>query len=117
MPPLSKASSANSSSTSDGVKKPGSGKKWTTSHLPLGAQEDDLWSTRFIPTLLRYQGCRPDPWAWDSMSSVDVVQKIWDEVYGGRLPHTVVMNDNVHKVVSLLHSLSVPCLLHVLIFE
>ncbi|KAH9855116.1 hypothetical protein C2E23DRAFT_883088 [Lenzites betulinus] len=99
-PPLSKASSVNSSSSADSSKKAGSGKKWTTNHLPAGAQEDDLWSTRFVPTLLKYQGCRQDPWTWDPVSSVDIVQKIWNRVYGERLPHTVVMNDNVHKVAT-----------------
>ncbi|KAH9856104.1 hypothetical protein C2E23DRAFT_857148 [Lenzites betulinus] len=92
----SKTSNASSSNS----KKPASGKKWTTTDLPTGAQDNDRWSNLFIPTLLKYQGSRHDPWSWDPNASAAVVQKIWDHVYGETLPHRVVVNDNVHKVAT-----------------
>lgn len=89
------------SSTSTSASKPSSRKKWTTNDLPAGAQDDERWGSLFIPTLLRYQGCSHDPWTCDPARSVAVIQKIWDRVYGQNLPHRVVLNDNVYKVVSL----------------
>lgn len=89
---VSRTSSATSKSSS-------SGKKSTTNDLPDGAQDHDRWSSLFVPTLLRFQGCRHDPWTWDARGSVSVIQKIWDAVYGDSLPHTVVAGDSVHKVV------------------
>ncbi|KAI0654345.1 hypothetical protein C8Q70DRAFT_1058588 [Cubamyces menziesii] len=71
-------------------------RKWTTGDLPPGAQNDDRWNSRFVPTLYEYQGSRHDPWTFGDASSVDVVQAIWDKVYGDSLPHKVVSNDNVH---------------------
>lgn len=76
-----------------------SGKKSTTNNLPDGAQDHNRWSSAFVPTLLRYQGSRHNPWTWDARGSVPVIQKIWDVVYGDSLPHRVVAGDNVHKVV------------------
>ncbi|KAJ8475491.1 hypothetical protein ONZ51_g6528 [Trametes cubensis] len=71
-------------------------RKWTTGDLPPGAQNDDRWNSQFVPTLYEYQGSRHDPWTFGDASSVDVVQTIWDKVYGDSLPHKVVSNDNVH---------------------
>ncbi|KAI0352544.1 hypothetical protein OH77DRAFT_1513132 [Trametes cingulata] len=96
-PPASKPNSTASRSTSGSSTNK---KKWTTADLPFGAQQDDRWTSRFVPTLLRYQGCRYNPWSWLAESSVSVVQKIWDEVYGDSLPHDVQANDNVHKVAT-----------------
>lgn len=101
--PVSTVSRASSSTSKTSL-----GKKSTTNDLPDGAQDHDRWSSLFVPTLLRFQGCRHDPWTWDARGSVPVIQKIWDAVYGDSLPHTVVAGDNVHKVVC---SSPTPCAL------
>lgn len=93
-PPPTRSASAPGSTNSAG--KHG---KWTTNDLPPGAQDDDRWSMVFVPTLLRYQGCRHDPWNWDQLTNVNIVQKVWDQVYGDSLVHKVQLNDCVHTVV------------------
>lgn len=96
-PPPPKTSRPSSTSST------GKHAKWTTSDLPAGAQDEDRWSMVFVPTLLRYQGCRHDPWNWDQVTSVAIVQNIWDEVYGDALPPKVQLNDSVHTVVRSFH--------------
>ena len=54
------------------------------------------WKKYFVPTLLCFQGAQSDPWSWTDMASVTVVQKIWDHIFGGEVPHKIVMNECVH---------------------
>ncbi len=75
--------------------------KWTTNDLPAGAQDDDRWSMVFVPTLLRYQGCRHDPWNCDQVTNLAIIQKVWDQVYGDTLSHKVQSSDSVYAVVGI----------------
>ncbi|KAI0352291.1 hypothetical protein OH77DRAFT_813930 [Trametes cingulata] len=92
--PSSTVTNSSSSTSKSGSRKP----KWTTADLPAGAQDDERWSSVFVPTLLKYQGSRHDPWAWDPVSSAAVIQKIWDKVFDGKVVHKVAIGDNVYQV-------------------
>ncbi|KAI0352007.1 hypothetical protein OH77DRAFT_1429041 [Trametes cingulata] len=74
--------------------------KWKIKDLPGGTWAQDQWARSFVPTLVKYQGTRSMPWLWDDEWSVAVVQKIWNAVFGDRLPHRVQRGDVVHSLAT-----------------
>ena len=67
--------------------------------LPGHPESEKIWKKHFVPTLLLFQGAQPEPWSWTDSTSVSVVQKIWDVVFGDEIPHKVVLNECVHYLV------------------
>ncbi|KAI0352845.1 hypothetical protein OH77DRAFT_1427959 [Trametes cingulata] len=82
--------SSNASSTS--------GKKYKYKDLPGGARIQDLWVKSFIPTMIKYQGTRAQPWTFEDHEAVDVVQKIWDALFAQEQPWAVALGDPVHSL-------------------
>jgi hypothetical protein len=68
--------------------------------LPAGCL--DLWRSCFIPTWHWALGFYDDPWVINDDDAVVIMQKIWDVVYKGVVSHTIVVNDAVFAIVSVL---------------
>lgn len=76
--------------------------KFTNVNLPTGSQ--DSWRTAVIPRYYLYIGSRDDIWSISDHVAIDLLQKIWDYVYGARIPHIVASPGAVTYIVSLLLS-------------
>ena len=80
--------------------------KYTNAHLPLGAQDNSAWRRIFIPTYLQYLAGRDtksnnDAWAINDNESVSIQQKIWDFVYGDKVPHIISVQGPVFALVGV----------------
>lgn len=79
--------------------------KYTNAHLPPGCQDNGAWRRIFIPTFLQYLASRKtgvDAWAASDDDGVSIQQKVWNFVYGGRVPHIVTVQGPVFTLVSVL---------------
>jgi hypothetical protein len=78
--------------------------KYTNAHLPLGCQENGAWRRIVIPTYLQYLASRSsdnDAWAVKDEEGVSIQQKIWDFVYGDKVPHIITVQGPVFALVSV----------------
>ena len=77
------------------------GGKFNNGHLPPGAMTQNTWHRVYVPTYVQFVASREDAWTFNDNDAVRVMQAIWNNVYGSRIPHTVEMNDAVFSIVSL----------------
>jgi hypothetical protein len=75
--------------------------KQTNGDLPEGCQTGSKWRRVFVPTYMHYVAGCSNPWAVADDVAQDVLQIVWDEIYGGEIPHTVDMASSVLTVVGL----------------
>ena len=76
--------------------------KFTNVHLPPGCLDNGAWHRILIPTYLQYLACRDaddDAWAISDDKTVSVQQKIWDFVYGDKVPHIITVQGPVFSLV------------------
>ena len=76
--------------------------KFTNAHLPHGCQDNGAWRRIFVPTYLQYLASRNsdnDAWAINDEEAVSVQQKVWDFVYGDKVPHIVTVQGPVFALV------------------
>lgn len=74
--------------------------KYTNADLPAGCH--DAWRKSVIPHYYLYIGGRDDIWSVNDRAVIDILQKIWDYVYGARILHTVISPGAVFYIVSLI---------------
>ncbi|KAI0704809.1 hypothetical protein C8Q76DRAFT_183715 [Earliella scabrosa] len=74
--------------------------RWKSADLPHGAHHGNLWKGTFLrATLLEYLGRMDDPWTVSDHDFVNILQEIWNEVYGARLEaHEVQVGGCVHHI-------------------
>ena len=78
-------------------------------HLPNGCQYNGTWHRIFIPTYFQYLACREsDAWAANDDESVSVLQKIWNFVYGDKVPHIITIQGPVFALVGVTFLIQVP---------
>jgi hypothetical protein len=82
--------------------------KFTNAHLPSGSQDNGAWRRIFIPTYLQYLASRDsdsesdkDAWALNDDEAVSIQQKIWDFVYGNKVPHIITVQGPVFALVGV----------------
>jgi hypothetical protein len=82
--------------------------KYTNAHLPPGCQDNSAWRRIFISTYLQYLGSRDsepdsdsDAWAVNDDEGLSIQQKIWDFVYGEKVPHIITVQGPVFALVSV----------------
>ena len=63
------------------------------------------------PTLIWYIGSQTHPWQIGDDELCDVLQRIWNHIYGKRLPYTVKTGESIHGLVSTFCSASVVLLM------
>jgi hypothetical protein len=80
------------------LKKPS---KFKNCDLPPGATTGNVWRRNVVPTFIRFSASQPDAWAIKDDDALKAMQLIWDKIYGGRIPHTMVIDDSVFFVVSV----------------
>ena len=79
--------------------------KYTNAHLPPGSQDNGAWRRIFVPTFLQYLASRKtdgDAWAASDDDGVSIQQKVWNFVYGGKVPHIITVQGPVFTLVSVL---------------
>ncbi|KAG1727955.1 uncharacterized protein EDB91DRAFT_1060849 [Suillus paluster] len=59
-------------------------------HLPKGCQMENKWAREFIPTAIRCIGDMDEVWTLADDILCPILQSVWDAVYKGKIPHTVV---------------------------
>jgi hypothetical protein len=85
--------------------------KYTNAHLPAGCQENGAWRRIVIPTYLQYLASRDsdsDAWAANDDEGISIQQRIWDFVYGDKVPHIITVQGPVFALVSVHFFLQVP---------
>ena len=78
--------------------------KYTNANLPSGCQDSGTWRRTFIPTYLQYLASRDsdtDAWAVNDDEGVSIQQKIWEFVYGDKIPHIITVQGPVFSLVSV----------------
>ena len=78
--------------------------KYTNAHLPSGCQDNGTWCHIFIPAylqLLASQDSDDDTWTINDDEGVSIQQKIWDFVYGNKVPHITTVQGPVFALVSV----------------
>lgn len=78
--------------------------KFTNANLPRGCQDGGAWRRILIPTYLQYLACRDaddDAWAINDDKGVSIQQKIWDFVYGEKVPHIITVQGPVFALVGI----------------
>ena len=78
--------------------------KYTNANLPPGCQDNGIWRRIFIPTYLQYLACQDsntDAWAVNNDEGVSIQQKIWDFVYGGKVPHIITVHGPIFALVGV----------------
>ena len=75
-------------------------------YLPHGCQDDNVWHHIFIPTYFTFIAAYNDPWVVKDKDAIQALQKIWNHMYVSHqnsvdIPHTVLVNKAVFKVVHL----------------
>ena len=85
------------------------GKKFTNSELPSGAQDNGVWRQVFIPTYVQYLASRnsQDAWTITDDDAVALMQRIWNFIYGARVPYNIKTRGPVFFLVSDLFHISV----------
>jgi hypothetical protein len=80
------------------------GKKYTNSELPSGAQDHGVWRQVFIPTYVQYIASRNsnDTWTISDNDAIQLMQQIWNIVYGARVPYRIKTKGPVFFLVSAL---------------
>lgn len=75
----------------------------TNADLPSGTLDNATWRRTFIPTYLQLLACRDvkEAWSVDDDEATALLQKVWDYVYGQRVPYTVDVTGSVFRVVSI----------------
>jgi hypothetical protein len=63
-------------------------KKFSNRDLPPGCQDNNLWRGVVVPTYEHYLSfsLHDDPWNFRSERAVEILQKVWDNVYDGKTP-------------------------------
>jgi hypothetical protein len=77
------------------------GHKWTVANLPAGCNENNLFHKCFIPTYIKFLAEGGDPWTMDELTVVTAMQKIWNAVYGKKIPYMITTDCPVFAIVSL----------------
>ena len=91
------------------------GKKFTNSELPSGAQDNGVWRQVFIPTYVQYLASRDssDAWTINDNDAIQLMQHIWEFIYGARVAYHIKSKGPVFFLVSpLSHSSGNSGLLH-----
>ena len=65
-------------------------------HLPHSCQDNGAWHRIFVPTYLQYLASRNSD---NDEEAVSVQQKVWDFVYGDKVPHIVTVQGPVCALV------------------
>jgi hypothetical protein len=80
------------------------GKKYTNSDLPSGAQDNGVWRQIFIPTYVRYLASRNsnDAWSISDNDAIELMQQIWQFVYGARVSHRIKSKGPIFFLASAL---------------
>jgi hypothetical protein len=75
----------------------------TNADLPTGTLDNATWRRTFMPTYLQLFACQDVKAAWsiDDKEATALLQKVWDHVYGQRVPYTVDPRGSVFRVVSI----------------
>jgi hypothetical protein len=86
-------------------KRTSGGKKYTNSDLPSGAQDNGVWRQVFIPTYVQYLANRncDDAWTISDNDVIQLMQQIWDFIYGARIPYRIKTRGPVFFLVSVSH--------------
>ena len=79
--------------------------KYTNVHLLSGCQDYGAWCRIFIPTYLQFLASwdsDDDTWTINDDEGVSIQQKIWDFVYGNKVPHIITVQGPVFALISIL---------------
>lgn len=68
-------------------------------HLPKGCQMENKWAREFIPTAICCIGDMDEVWTLADDILCPILQSVWDAVYKGKIPHTVVADGPVIALV------------------
>jgi hypothetical protein len=76
--------------------------KPTNSDLPRGTLDNNAWRGRFISTYQRYLAGRvtDEAWGLEDDEAVSLMQKIWNYIYGARVPNRIVTGEPTFVIVS-----------------
>lgn len=80
------------------------GKKYTNSELPRGALDNGVWRQVFIPTYVRYLASQNsnETWTIGDNVAIQLMQQIWNFIYGARLTYLINAKGPVFFLVSAL---------------
>jgi hypothetical protein len=88
------------------------GNKFKNSELPPGAQDNGVWRQVFIPTYVQYLANRNsnDAWTISDDDAIQLMQQIWEFIYGARVPHHIKTRGAVFFLVSAFSHMNVSSL-------
>ena len=104
--PLSKRARTQHS-TSDSQRSGPSGggakNKFTSSDLPVGSTNNNIWRRVFVSTLAHFAASHGNPWNILDDEFKTALQLIWDAVYTGKnsIKHTIIVGGPVYYSASL----------------
>ena len=78
-------------------------KKYTNSELPAGALDNGIWQQIFIPTYIQYLASQNsnDTWTISDNDVIQLIQQIWDFIYGARVKYHIKIRGPVFFLVSV----------------
>ena len=79
------------------------GKKYTNSEFPAGALDNGVWWQIFIPTYIQYLASwnSNDTWTISDNNAIQLIQQIWDFIYGARVEYHIKIRGPVFFLVSV----------------
>jgi hypothetical protein len=89
-------------------------KRATIQNLPRGANNDAEWARLVIPNFIRLLLAGEQPWLIGDDVIISELQKVWNHVYGNKLPFTIMKGTVPFELV---RNLSGSCLIILLIFR
>ena len=79
-------------------------KKYTNSEHPSGALDNGVWRQVFIPTYIQYLASQNsnETWTISDNDVIQLMQQIWNFIYGARVPYLINAKGPVFFLVSAL---------------
>ena len=102
--PLSKRARTQHSTSDSQWSGSGAKNKFTSSNLPVGSTNNNIWRRVFVSTLTHFTASsHGNPWNILGDEFKTALQLIWDAVYTGKnsIKHTIVVGGPVYYSVSL----------------
>ena len=78
--------------------------KYTNADLPAGSQEHNVWRGKVVPTFIQYMSTDENIWGTDDDVAADTMQRIWDFIYGAKIPQKIMLGGPILSVVSFFNS-------------
>jgi hypothetical protein len=81
-------------------------KRATIQNLPEGANNDSAWTRLVIPNTIRLLLAGEQPWVIGDDVIISELQKVWDRVYGRKIPFTIKKGTVPSELISNLSCLT-----------